>query len=154
MLFITNNSIKHQLFIYTWLNDQTVLFQTIQFSISHLIALILNVHQYYLTHRGYPIGCYHCEPQRTWEQWQWRGTPNSPKPQHCCCLIIILFRVISTRTFAVGGVLPFCRHAICIFFSPSWLGMDIVWLLIFPMYISICCWLFFHKFECMEFHSK
>ena len=31
---ITNNSIKHQSFVYTQLNDQTVLFQTIQFSIS------------------------------------------------------------------------------------------------------------------------
>ena len=33
LLCITNNSIKHQPFIYTQLNDQTVLFQTIQFSI-------------------------------------------------------------------------------------------------------------------------
>ena len=33
-LFNTNNSIKHQLFVYTQLNDQTVLFQTIQFSMS------------------------------------------------------------------------------------------------------------------------
>ena len=30
----TNNSIKHLKFVYTQLNDQTVLFQTIQFSIS------------------------------------------------------------------------------------------------------------------------
>ena len=36
MLWITNNFIKHQLFVYTQLNDQTVLFQTIQLSISHL----------------------------------------------------------------------------------------------------------------------
>ena len=35
MLHIANNSIKHQLFVYTQLNDQTVLFQAIQFSISH-----------------------------------------------------------------------------------------------------------------------
>ena len=31
---IANNSIKHQSFGYTQLNDQVVLFQTIQFSIS------------------------------------------------------------------------------------------------------------------------
>ena len=31
---LLNNSIKHQSFVYTLLNDQTVLFQTIQFSIS------------------------------------------------------------------------------------------------------------------------
>ena len=33
MLCITNNSIKHQSFVYTQLNDQTVLFQTIAFGI-------------------------------------------------------------------------------------------------------------------------
>ena len=31
------------LFVYTQLNDETVLFQAIQFSISHLFALSLNV---------------------------------------------------------------------------------------------------------------
>ena len=34
LLCITNNSIKHQSFVYTQLNVKTVLFQTIQFSIS------------------------------------------------------------------------------------------------------------------------
>ena len=34
LLCITNNSIKHQSFVYTPLNDQTVLFLTIQFSMS------------------------------------------------------------------------------------------------------------------------
>ena len=34
MLCITNNSIKHQSFAYTQLNDQTFLFQTTQFSMS------------------------------------------------------------------------------------------------------------------------
>ena len=32
--FVANNSIKHQSFVYTQLNDQTPLFQTTQFSIS------------------------------------------------------------------------------------------------------------------------
>ena len=32
LLCIANNSIKHQLFVYTQFNDQTVLFPTIQFS--------------------------------------------------------------------------------------------------------------------------
>ena len=36
---------------YPLLKDQTVLFQTIQFSISHLFALSLNVKQFYLTRR-------------------------------------------------------------------------------------------------------
>ena len=32
LLCITNNSIKHEWFVYTQLNDKTVLFQTIQFN--------------------------------------------------------------------------------------------------------------------------
>ena len=36
MLFFTNNSIKHQSLVYTQLNDSTILFLTIQFSISRL----------------------------------------------------------------------------------------------------------------------
>ena len=50
LLYITNNSIKHNSFVYSQLNDQTVLFQTIQFSISHLFTLSLNVKKFYLTH--------------------------------------------------------------------------------------------------------
>ena len=37
--------------LFTQLNDQTVLFQTIQFRISHLFAHSLNVKLFYLTHR-------------------------------------------------------------------------------------------------------
>ena len=51
LLCIANNSIKHQLFVYTRLNDPAVLFQTIQFSISDLFVLSLNVKQFYLTHK-------------------------------------------------------------------------------------------------------
>ena len=51
LLSITNNSIKHQSFVYTQLNEQTVLFLTIQFSLSHLFTLSLNVKQFYLTKR-------------------------------------------------------------------------------------------------------
>ena len=45
LLFNTNNSIKHQSFVCTQFNDQTVLFQTIQFSTS------LNAKQFHFTHR-------------------------------------------------------------------------------------------------------
>ena len=51
LLFNTNNSIWHQSFISTWLKDQTVLFLTIQFCISHLFAHSLNVKQFFLTHK-------------------------------------------------------------------------------------------------------
>ena len=44
LLCITNNSIKHQSFVYIQENYQTVLFLTIQFSLGDLLALILNVH--------------------------------------------------------------------------------------------------------------
>ena len=57
MLCINNDSIKHQSFVYTQLNDQTVLLQTIQFSISHLFALSLNSKEFYLTLLGViPLG--------------------------------------------------------------------------------------------------
>ena len=46
-----NISIKYQSFVYTQVNYQTILFQIIQFSISHLFALSLNAEQLYLTHR-------------------------------------------------------------------------------------------------------
>ena len=49
LLFNTNNSSKYQSFVYTQFNDQTVLFQTIQFSISHLFAHSLIVKQFYRT---------------------------------------------------------------------------------------------------------
>ena len=38
MLCISNNSIKYQSFVYTQLNDRTVLFQAIQFSMSFVCA--------------------------------------------------------------------------------------------------------------------
>ena len=60
------------------------------------------------------IRYYHCGPEWTWEWLQWRGTPHSPKPQHCWNLTIWLFSVISMTL--VGGVLPFCREAVSVFY--------------------------------------
>ena len=48
--------------------------------------------------------CYHSGPERTWERWQLRGTPHSPKLQHCWNLTIRLFRVISGHS--VGESYP------------------------------------------------
>ena len=93
MLCITHNSVKHQSFVYTQLNDQTVLF-----SVSHLFALSLNVKQFYFTHRYDAFMCYHSGPEWTWEWWQWRDTLHSLKLQHYWSLAIRLFNVIS-RTF-------------------------------------------------------
>ena len=49
-----------------------------------------------------PISCYHSWPEWTWEQWQWRSTPHSPKLQHYWNLTIRLFSVIS-RTLVRGS---------------------------------------------------
>ena len=54
LLCITNNSIKYQSFVYKQLSDETVLFLAIQFSISHLFTLSLNVKQFYFIHRYGP----------------------------------------------------------------------------------------------------
>ena len=51
LLCLTNDSIKHQCFVYTHLNDQTVLFLPVQFSISHLFTQF-NFKQFYLTLSG------------------------------------------------------------------------------------------------------
>ena len=51
--------------LFTQFNEQTVLFQTIQFSISHLFALSLNIKHFYLTHRWDIIRHYHSRPEWT-----------------------------------------------------------------------------------------
>ena len=81
--------------MYTQFNDQTLLFLTIQFSLSLLFALSLNVKQFYLTHRWDPIKCFHSGSEWTWEQWQWRGTLHSLKLQTYWSLTIRLFNVVS-----------------------------------------------------------
>ena len=54
-LCITNNSMKHQSFVCTQLNDQTVLFLTIQITISRFFVYRLNVKQFHLTHKSVPV---------------------------------------------------------------------------------------------------
>ena len=110
---ITNNSIKHQSFVYIELNDQTILFQTIQFGIRHLFALSLNVKQFYLTFRLDPFRCYHSDPEWTWERWQCRGILHYPKQQQCWSLTIRLFRIIS-RTLSGESLTPLLRSSRCI----------------------------------------
>ena len=98
MLCITNNSIKYQSFVYTQVNDQTVLFLTIQFSTSHLFAPSLKGKQFYLIHRQDPIRCYHSSPVSNWEQWQWMGPPHSPKLQALLdCLVSYAGHLLQRR---------------------------------------------------------
>ena len=107
LLFITNNLIKNQLFANMQLNYQTILFLTIQFSISHLFLLTLYVKHYYLTHTEDPIRCYHSGPKWTWKQWRWRSIPHSQMLQHYRSLTIKLFKFINRILVAV--VLPLCK---------------------------------------------
>ena len=65
LLCIINNPNKREL------NEQTVLFQAIQFSINHLFAHSLNVKLFYFTHRLDSV-----RSEWTWEQWQGSGTPQ------------------------------------------------------------------------------
>ena len=102
LLCITNNSFNLQRFVYTQLNDQSVIFQTIQFSIFICFALSLNVKQFYLTHR-WTLGTEWIQ-----EWWQWKGTLHSPKLRHYWSLTIRLFSVIS-RALVGRGFTPLQR---------------------------------------------
>ena len=51
LLCIANNLVEYQSFVYTQLNDHTVLFLTTQSSRSHSFVHGFNVKQFYLTHR-------------------------------------------------------------------------------------------------------
>ena len=70
----------------------------------------------------YNTRCYLSRPEWTWVRWKWRSTPHSPKFQNYWNLTIKLFSVIS-RTL-VGGVLPFGRDAVGVFFNPSSTGAE------------------------------
>ena len=57
--------------------------------------------------------CYHYRSEWTWERWQWKGIPYSPKLQYYWSLTIRLFSVIST-TLAEGCFTPLQRCNRCI----------------------------------------
>ena len=110
-----NNSIKHQSSVYMQISDQTI-----HFSISHLFALGLNVKQFYLTYRTLS-GATTPGSEWTWEQWQWRSTPHSPKlcitgAWQSDCLMSYPEHLLGS------GVLLLCRDAVGIFYSPRQLG--------------------------------
>ena len=104
-VYITNNSIIHQSFVYTQLNVRIVLFLTIRFRISHLLPYSLNIKEFYLTHISDPIRCYHSGPEWTWERWQWRGISHSLKLQHYWSLTMRLFSVISRKLAGRGSLI-------------------------------------------------
>ena len=88
---------------------------------SHDLTSIVCLHGLFdLTHRYDSIRCYQSRTVWVWEWWHWRDTPHSLNLQHYWNLTIRLFSVIA-RTL-IGGVLPLCREAVGVFYSPSRLG--------------------------------
>ena len=63
------------------------------------------------------IRCYQSRLEWTWEWWQWRGTPHSPKLEHYWNFTIKLFSY--PRHSSWGGVLPLWRDAVKVFNSHS-----------------------------------
>ena len=110
---ITKNSISHPSFIYTQLNDQTVLFLTIQISISHLFGHSLNVKQSIWPIDRTQSGGTAPEPEWTWERRQWKGNPYFPNLQHYWSLTIRLFSVISRTLVRGGGLTTLQRWSQC-----------------------------------------
>ena len=87
---ISNNLSRYQSFVCSQLNNQTVLFLTIQYIISYFFAHSLNVEYY------------HYRSEWTWEQWQWRGTLHSPTLRDC-------------KDIQWEGVLPLFRDTVGVF---------------------------------------
>ena len=110
---IAYNSIKPQSFVCIQLNDQTLVFQTIQFCISHLFALSLNDKQFHMTHRWGPIRFYQTGSEWRWERWQRRCT--SPELQNYLSLTIRLFSLMFR--VHIGRVLLLCRVAVGVFWA-------------------------------------
>ena len=109
LLSIANNLIKHQLFVYTQLNDWIVPFQTIQFSISYLFALSLNVKSINRTLSGTTtLG--QSGPGSDGN----KGILDNPQSFNIYWkLVIRLFSVIF-RTLVGGGFTPLQRCCWCI----------------------------------------
>ena len=108
MLCITNNSIKRQTFVYTHLKVETVLFQTIQFSISTQCSSIWPIDR--ALSGATALG--QSRPRSDGN----KGVLHIPQNSR-------LFSVIS-RTL-VEGVLHICRDAVGVFYNSSRLGQTI-----------------------------
>ena len=108
-----------------YLNVKTVLFQTIQFSMSTIFKC-----QYSSISNNSKVqfsSIWRIErtlSEVIWDRWQWRGTSHSLNLQHYWSFTIRLFSVIS-RTLIGWEELPLCREAVSVFYSLSWLGHPI-----------------------------
>ena len=131
---ITNDSIKHQSFVYTYLKDKTVSFQTIPFIMRFVFTVYMSNSSNYhidrtLTGATTPSQC---------------GLANDSNeevlrfPRSSRILVIRLFCVIS-KVHVVVGVLSLCRDAVGVFYSPSQLCTQVFVLLSFRVYIALPC---------------
>ena len=106
----------------------------------HLLALSLNVKQFYLTHRSDPIRRNHYGTKWTWLRWDWRSTPQSQKLHYYRSLTIRLFSVISWTLVGWRGLTPQQRCIRCIL-QPQETGLVIVWRWFQPWF----CLFWFHR---------
>ena len=133
---ITYNSIKHLSFVYTQLNNQTVIFLTIQFNINHLFALIkfqtVLINPYIGPCRG-------------------ATTPGQSGPGNDGNEEILCIPQSSSITKAspsdclmpypghtLGRVLPLCRDAVGVFYSPSRLGKCVCVCVFVGICVCVC----------------
>ena len=94
---------------YTQLNDQIVLFLSIQSCINHLFALSLNVKQFYLTHRSGATTPGYSEPGSNGNE----GVLHSPQSTS------ITGASPSDCLVSYPKYLPFCRDAVGVFLTKT-----------------------------------
>ena len=112
---ITNSSLKLQSFVYTQLNDQTVLFLTIQFNVSHLIAHSLNVKHFKPLIEVLLLWA--IEDMEVIVMKGYSAFPKSP------ALLKTFNGLMSLSGHSLRGrVLPLSREAVSIFYKFSQLG--------------------------------
>ena len=113
----TNNSSKHQSFVYTQLNDQTVLFQTIQFSRSHFFALNLNVKIVLFDPQLGPYHVLSLRAKLNLGAMAMKGYSVFPKAP---ALLEPHQKIVSCQIRDTSwGALPLCRDTVIAFYSPS-----------------------------------
>ena len=119
VLCTTNSLIKYQSFVFTLLNDQRVLFQTIQLSICHLFALSLNVKHWPIdrTLSGTTIPGQSVDLGARAMKW-FSIFPKSPRLEPCHSMPSDgLMSYPGQLLVCVGGVLLLCRDDVDIFYS-------------------------------------
>ena len=123
MLCITYDSIKHRSFVFTQLNDQTVLF--LIFDCTEVICCIQFKRQTVLLELTLS-GDTTPGQSGPGSDGNIRVRYNAPKPKHHWNLTIWLFSFVTSTL--VWGVLPLYRDAVDVFFSPRRLGwLKLAW---------------------------